>query len=39
MNGWLDYLGLVALGLVILWAVARLDDRLAAREKKPPAGG
>ena len=31
---WLHYAGMVALGLVILWAVARADDWLAAREKR-----
>lgn len=35
---WLDhawnYAGLVALGLLILWAVAKADDWLAEREKR-----
>ncbi|MDP5291747.1 hypothetical protein Q9290_05525 [Oceanimonas sp. CHS3-5] len=35
LNHVFNYAGLVALGLLILWAVARLDDWLAAREKSP----
>ncbi|NHI00737.1 hypothetical protein OJHNALOF_01761 [Oceanimonas sp. MB9] len=31
---WLHYAGMVALGLLILWAVACVDDWLAAREKQ-----
>lgn len=30
---WLDYLLLVAAGLLVLWLVARTDDWLIAREK------
>ncbi len=31
---WLHYAGLVCLGLLILWAVAKADDWIATREKR-----